>query len=132
MPFYESMLNFQYNRERFIKRYPNHIVNNIHKSLFQPITKDNVGVWEKKLSRKEVMIADFVVGKTGANYGYEKKFTIINFAAWIASLPGIHLYYILNPIKNMALHLPFWWQLRVLRNFHRINGSFLYKFKKSD
>ncbi|WP_177428331.1 DUF1836 domain-containing protein, partial [Candidatus Venteria ishoeyi] len=50
-----------------------------HDKVYSPIDTKSIQKWKKDLSEREIMIADYVSGRTGSDSGYEKKYTSIPF-----------------------------------------------------
>lgn len=53
---------------------------NIHKNLKNPINTSRIGLWQKRLSEKQIKVADMVVGDLAEQAGYSRKYT--RFSLW--------------------------------------------------
>ena len=96
IPFVPSMLEFHKKRDAFISVYPRRIVEHIHKSLCQPISAEHIYRWRKKMTEKQVKLADAIAGSEGMRWGYSPQFTGKSRSIKLLFWPGIaygRLYY---------------------------------------
>lgn len=89
IPYIPEVFDFYKMKGKAEEKYPADILEKHHKSLFNPINKSRIGLWEKTMSRSQVRIADQVAGKYADHAGYQKKFE--GYSLWVAiqALPGI-------------------------------------------
>jgi Sulfotransferase family len=60
----------------------------IHQSLFNPINTSRINTWKKKMSDKEIRMADFVAGETADELGYERKYKKFSLLMFFRTLPS--------------------------------------------
>ncbi len=89
VPYDDSVFDFYKKKDEFYRLYPKVHVNKYHKSLFQPITNNKVGLWKTELKEKDVKTADAVIGKYAELLGYEKKYKKTSIWTMLRILPGL-------------------------------------------
>lgn len=102
----EGMFNYYKKKDkayRFIE--PEHF-DEFHAGLGQPINPSHVGLWEMRLTDKEVMIADAVVGHWAEKSGYERKFRYVSSFLLLKTIPWQIYGYFLYKLMYSAEYFP--------------------------
>jgi hypothetical protein len=105
VPYYPEMLLFHQigNLEEL---YPEKVMFEYQSSLLKPISKDNIGVWEKKMNDSHIKMCDFVAGNIAEQYGYSRKFKGFNLKGaiiiWFITIRRLLLY----PVTKSLYFLP--------------------------
>jgi len=89
IPYIPEVFDFYKMKEKAEGKYPADILEKHHKSLFNPVNKSRMGLWEKTMTKRQIRIADHVAGKYAAQAGYLKQFEGYSFWIAIQALPGI-------------------------------------------
>jgi hypothetical protein len=80
-----------------------------HASLLNPINTTRTGVWKRKLSKKEIRIADAVAGKYAEIAGYQREFKKASPIILLQAFPGVFygrfLYFMTAVINNFPYKL---------------------------
>ncbi|MEA3446045.1 MAG: sulfotransferase [Bacteroidota bacterium] len=74
IPFEKEMMNFHKSKEKSLEQYKEKKLEKAHTNLYSPIDASNTGKWKKELSETEVIIADYIAGKTATKAGYKRKY----------------------------------------------------------
>ncbi len=88
LPYDPGVFEFYKVKEKAREKYPVDIINNHHKSLFNPVNTSRIGLWEKSMSSVQVRVADLVAGKYAEKAGYVRKYRGFNPGIWLLALPG--------------------------------------------
>ncbi len=85
----EGMIHYYRVKDKVLEVYTKEEVMKYHSSLFKPISADYIYGWKKKLTKKQIELADSIVGNTGIEAGYERR--LKGFKLWpkIKVLPDI-------------------------------------------
>ncbi len=97
--FSSELLNFHKSREKTLNQYKEKNIDKFHKKVYTPIDANNTQKWKRELSDREIIIADYIVGKTANEYGYEKKYNNFSFKLKFGQtlrlmLIKLHFYYL--------------------------------------
>lgn len=87
--YHSSMLEYYKIKDKVLAVYPEEDVLKYHSNLFQPISADFVGKWKHKLTKKQIELADSVVGNAGLDAGYERTLKHDKLKYKIFTLPDI-------------------------------------------
>lgn len=87
--YHSSMLEYYKVKDKVLAVYPEEDVLKYHSNLFHPISADFVEKWKHKLTKKQIELADSVVGKAGLEAGYERLLKRDKFKYKIYVLPDI-------------------------------------------
>lgn len=122
-----QMLDYYKYVEVVKEKYDKELLELFHKNLGNPVNKSTIGQWKISLSKKEIQMADFVIGEWAVKMRYERVFNKRNpglfFRSAMWQIYGWMLYKIMDAIeflpagmkKRFALFLPF-----LAKGFHRI------------
>ncbi len=96
VPEFDDALDFYQKYDDFKKTYPEELIRKYQKSLFNPINTKKIGIYKKRLTKRKIKIADYVVDKYAEKAGYEREFIefsfYIKFLACFGILAGKLLY----------------------------------------
>ncbi|MEZ5084186.1 MAG: sulfotransferase [Bacteroidales bacterium] len=95
----QSVLTYHEKEEAFKKEFKMKTSNLFHGNLFKPINSDNVNKWKSEMSQKDILKADFYVGKFAELSGYERIYPKRTFNGFFSCLPG----YIYLGLYNVLL-----------------------------
>jgi hypothetical protein len=101
----------------------------VHKSLFNPISTDRLDLWKKRMTDRQVRIADLVAGKTADKAGYERKYKSFNPFLFLWILPVLIYGDLMYRLLLLGDHLPH----RLRNHLNLALGIFLklyWKFNK--
>jgi hypothetical protein len=88
IPFSRSAFDFYKQSGEAMRAYPKQLVMKYHTSLLNKVNTGRMGLWKKKLSEREVRVADACAGKVAGMAGYEKQYSNPGFKARLISIPG--------------------------------------------
>ena len=83
-----DVLKYPEKEEAFKKEFKTKTSDVFHGNLFKPITADNVDKWKSKMAWKDILRADFYVGKYAELSGYSRQTPKRTFKGLVYSLPG--------------------------------------------
>ncbi len=126
IPINKEVLNFHEHKNDFEKLFTQKTIENIHKSLLNPIKPDKIGKWKTSLSRNEKDIALLIAGKQLANAGYETSEILNKTTAKIKAIPGLVIFYTVSFIIELSYLLPTKLYLRVSKG--AVLGYFWHKY----
>jgi len=106
-----SIFSFHSRKNELEASFPPEIIQRYFRSLMQPIDDRKVGVYEQKLSLRQIRIADLVAGKTAEMAGYQRKTTIFSIFDYLWVAPAIIYTKGLYILGKMVRVLPFKWML---------------------
>jgi sulfotransferase family protein len=87
--YHEQMIHYYTIKEKVLAIYPEELVMKSHSSLFKPINADNIYGWKKRLSNKQIFLADSITGRHGEEAGYERLYRKYNLWYKIIVIPDI-------------------------------------------
>lgn len=73
IPYYSEVLDFHKHKEE-AEFYPEEIMKRYQKSLFNPIDPNKVYGWKSKMTKKQIRLADTIVGSVAELAGYERQY----------------------------------------------------------
>lgn len=117
LPYREEVFNFPDRKDDIFKTYPKEFVTTYHANLLNKVNKSRVGVWEKKLSEKEIKLSDYTVGKLAGEAGYERKYDKASFSVRLKAFPGILLAYLLSFFTKIVDLLPYKLRINILNKW---------------
>jgi len=93
----------------------------IHQSLFNPISTQRINLWQKEMSDRQIRIADLVAGKTAEKAGYRRKYTSFDLGLYLWILPVLVYATIMYRLILFGDHLPY----RMRNSLNSALGIFL-------
>jgi hypothetical protein len=93
----------------------------VHKSLFNPISTSRMNLWQTEMSRRDIRIADLVTGKTAEKAGYKRKYPSFHLGLYIWILPTLIYASVMYRLILMGDHLPY----RMRNSLNKTLGIFL-------
>jgi hypothetical protein len=125
-----SVLEFYRKKQEAEKVYATDTgVKEIHKSLFNPISKDRMDKWRTDMTPRQIKLADLVVGKTAEKAGYERMYKKFSPGTYLWILPSLIYASIMYRLIMLGDHLPY----SMRNSLNRTLGIFLkvyWKFNK--
>jgi len=100
-----------------------------HKGLLNPINTNRLGLWETKLTDKEVRYAETVIGKWMEMYGYERKYKRFDLWLWLKALPWMLYGRSLYIVRDIFDIMPYSVQIK-LKNKGPLLAGFVGKMVK--
>jgi hypothetical protein len=92
LPYVDSVFDYYKNAEELLSSYPETFrekVNKFQSDLFKPINTSHKGRYKRDLSKRDLMLAEYVCGKEAAAFSYEKDF--LYFPLYISLLAQYHV-----------------------------------------
>lgn len=74
IPFKPEALEFHKMKDELFENFDREHIERYHSSLLQPIKSDKIYAWRKTMPKRDVKIADQVVGRFAEKAGYEREF----------------------------------------------------------
>lgn len=102
-----EVLNFYQQKDKMIELYTEEDIDKYHSSLYKPIKSDKTGIWETQLTKKQIKMADSVVGKYAEIMGYQRRYSKTNFLTFLSILPFVTFGYISYKLSEIIYILPF-------------------------
>jgi hypothetical protein len=106
-----SIFSFHTRKDELEHTFPPEILQRYFSSLMQPIDDRKVGVYKRKLTAKQIHIADLVAGQIAEKAGYQRDFTKFTVMDYLWVTPAILYTQGLYLIGRMVKILPFKWML---------------------
>ena len=75
LPYKQSVLEFHKMKDDLFENFDKEHILRYHSSLMRPITNDKIYAWRNTMPKKDVKMADRVVGDMAHKVGYEREFT---------------------------------------------------------
>ncbi len=91
-----------------------------HTSILEPVNTKKIGAWKTKLTKYSIKKAERVAGEYLDKYSYERLNKTPGLWSRFSTIPGMILYYVIEWLSKKAMSLPKNWQLKIVRNNHRI------------
>jgi hypothetical protein len=107
IPFDNNVLNFHEKKNEYRKQFSEEALNNIHKSLLNPINPDKIDLWKTLLSEKEKDIAEIITYKRLRIHGYESTLIRKPIYRYLQALPGILIHYFSTILVWVSYFLPY-------------------------
>ncbi len=79
----------------------------IHRSLLNPVNTSRINTWKKKMTDKQIRMADLVAGKTADECGYERKYKSFDFWLYLRILPLLTYGKIMYRLMLLGERLPY-------------------------
>jgi len=131
IPFLPEMLEFHDKRDKVEGSKAHRLVEKYHQSLMHQINTGRIGLWQDKLSKRTVRIADITAGKTAALAGYERKYKRFNLGACLLALPGILYAQLLILSTKIVDRFPYKLRMKILNEWPwRIARAYMRIFKR--
>lgn len=108
---------------------PEAAMNKYHSSLFNPISNSKVNSWASILLKREVRIADMIVGNSAELIGYKRKFVRTNYGLYISVFPILCYGKVWNLFRKIINVLPFRMKMMIKNKGHILPG--IYKKMKT-
>jgi hypothetical protein len=96
-------------------------LNQVHKSLFNPISTDRMNLWQTEMSPRDIRIADLVAGKTAEKAGYQRKYPSFHLGLYLWILPTLIYAAVMYRLILMGDYLPY----RMRNSLNKTLGIFL-------
>lgn len=107
IPFDPKIFQFYEKEDEARNIYSSRVVDKIHSSLFSKINPSKIGVYKKKLSARQIKMADFAVGKYAELAGYKKDYEKANLGIVFSAVPGIAIAKSLQILTRIVDHFPY-------------------------
>ncbi|MEA3446046.1 MAG: sulfotransferase [Bacteroidota bacterium] len=107
IPYLDELMNFHKAKDKTLNHYKEKTDSLFHEKVYTPIDARNTEKWKKALSEREVMIADYIAGKTAENSGYKRKYTNIPFKLKVLLLTRVTVIKMFLYFRFMLKILPF-------------------------
>lgn len=82
-------------------------VNQIHKSLFNPISTERMNKWQTEMTARQIKVADLVIGKTAEKAGYKRMYPSFNLGLYLWILPSVIYASIMYRLIMLGDYLPY-------------------------
>lgn len=86
--YFPEMLDYYKKSDDFTKTYPPDVLKKYHSRITQKVNGSRTGIWQEKLTKKEVMQLEATIGSLGEKAGYPRSYSHINPLVYLAILPG--------------------------------------------
>lgn len=120
IPYQADVFNFINKKEEYYNHQPSIQFEQLHKSLFFPVTHNHVGIWHSYLSGRDLAVIEKISGKVAEEYGYTKTTNKSNISILFTILKWRLLYNIFAFLRTISFTLS-------LQKRNKI----IYKLKKS-
>lgn len=123
IPFVPEMLKY---RERKTEDFTKVVFTNEeffkanHTSILEPVNTTKIGGWRTRLTKCSIRKAERASGAYLDKYGYERLSKTPGFWSGISTIPGKTLYYFMEWLSKNAHKLPKSWQIKIVRNNHKV------------
>jgi hypothetical protein len=107
IPYEPSVLEFHNKKTEIEKQYPREFTERYFSSLLKPIDPAKSGVYKTRLSKRQVKIADLIVGKTAEEAGYSREYRRLNILLFLWAMPAVLYSKWLNIVGGMVSLLPY-------------------------
>ncbi len=103
-----SVLSFYQKKSEVEKIYAGEEgINQIHKSLFNPISTERMNKWQTDMTPRQIKVADLVMGSTAEKAGYKRMYTGFNPGLYLWILPSLIYASIMYRIIMLGDYLPY-------------------------
>ncbi|MEA3446047.1 MAG: sulfotransferase [Bacteroidota bacterium] len=89
IPFCPEVINYHELTNELYNTKLENTIEEHHKRVFKPIDASRVDSWKNEMSKANIKIADYVVGRWAEKEGYERQFTKFPFSLKIKVFPAI-------------------------------------------
>lgn len=96
-------------------------LNQVHQSLFNPISTVRMNLWKTEMSQRDILIADLVAGNTAEKAGYKRKYPSFYFGLYLWILPTLIYASVMYRLILMGDYLPY----RMRNSLNKTLGIFL-------
>ncbi|MDZ7743375.1 MAG: sulfotransferase [Bacteroidota bacterium] len=108
LDFRQEVFDFYKKKEEMQKAYGHsEELMDIHRSLLNPINTGRINTWKKKMSEKQIRMADLVAGKTADECGYERKYKGFDLWLYLRMLPLLTYGKIMYQLMLWGERLPY-------------------------
>ena len=107
IPFESSVLEFQNKKPEIEKQYPREFTEKYFSSLFKPIDPAKTGIYKTRLTKRQIHIADMIVGKVADDAGYFREFCGFNLFLFLWAMPAVLYSKWLYSVGRMVGLLPY-------------------------
>jgi len=129
IPFREDVFDYYKKADERLKGKVEPADLKFHKGLLNPINTNRLGLWETKLTDKEVRYAETVIGKWMEMYGYERKYKRFDLWLWLKALPWMLYGRSLYIVRDIFDIMPYSVQIK-LKNKGPLLAGFVGKMVK--
>ncbi len=124
-----SVMEFYTKKDKATKIYSKKVIEKYHKSLINPINTTSLGLWRKQMTRKEIKISDFIVGKYAEISGYSREYKKVNIFFYIRFSPIIIYGSLLNYIMIYSESLPYGIKMWFVKRLPLLAKTYIKLFK---
>jgi hypothetical protein len=122
LPYDPAVFEFYRKKEEVEKAYlGSEEIMQVHRSLFNPVSKDRLNGWKKEMTPRQVRMADLVAGRSADKAGYVRQYTSRDPLLYLKMLPILTYAGLMYRLILFGDHLPF----RMRNGLNRILGVFL-------
>jgi len=127
IPYDPDVLSFYRKKSAIEKAYAgSDEIQQVHQSLFHPISTRRINLWKSEMRAREIRIADLVAGKAAEKAGYERQYTRFNIGLYLWILPTLIYAWVMYQLILLGDRMP-----HKLRNgLNRFLGIFLKSYWK--
>ena len=121
IPYDEDMVHYYRIKDKVLAIHTQEEVDRYHSKLFHPISSDFIYGWKRKLSKRQIELADSVVGKTGLSAGYERVIKKKNIWYKLVVIPDIiysNAWFVFNTIYLKIVPLRFQTNKSIMSNLY--------------
>jgi len=121
IPYDEDMVHYYRIKDKVLAIHTQEEVDRYHSKLFHPISSDFIYGWKRKLSKRQIELADSVVGKTGLSAGYERVLKKNNIWYKLVVIPDIiysNAWFVFNTIYLKIVPLRFQTNKSIMSNLY--------------
>jgi hypothetical protein len=93
-----------------------------HQNLANPLNKDKVFEWGKKMKRKDICHADYVCRDLASWFGYDHQGNG-SFRLWVETRPGVILGWLLTMLEKMVFYIPAKLNTSIINYYRQLTGS---------
>ena len=117
-----SVMSFYHKKSEVEKAYSgSDDLNQIHQSLFNPISTVRINLWQTEMSPRDIRIADLVAGKSAEKAGYKRKYPSFHLGLYLWILPTLIYAAVMYRLLLMGDYLPY----RMRNSLNHTLGIFL-------
>jgi hypothetical protein len=93
----------------------------VHQSLFNPISTVRMNLWQTEMSPRDIRIADLVAGKTAEKAGYKRKYPSFHLGLYLRIMPTLVYAWCMYRLILLGDYLPY----RMRNSLNKTLGIFL-------
>lgn len=117
-----SVMSFYQKKSEVEKAYAgSDDLNQVHQSLFNPISTARMNLWQTEMTERQICVADLVAGKSAEKAGYRRKYRSFNPGLYLRVLPVLIYASVMYRLILAGDHLPY----RMRNSLNKTLGIFL-------